>query len=78
MFRLRPHFANATKRLVKTPKLYFHDTGLAAYLIGCDSVDALYDGGHLGQLFECRIICESVKRSYVMAESMPCTRAEAR
>ena len=64
VFRLRPHFANATKRLVKTAKLYFHDTGLAAYLMGCDSVEALYDGGHLGQLFECGVICELMKRSY--------------
>lgn len=37
VFRLPPHFANFGKRLIKAPKLYFHDTGLAAFLLGIQS-----------------------------------------
>lgn len=64
VFLLRPHFSNTAKRLVKTPKLYFFDTGLAAYLMGVRDMDELYEGPHKGQLFECAVISELMKRSY--------------
>ncbi len=38
-FRLQPFARNVSKRLVKTPKLYFYDVGLAAYLMGVGSAD---------------------------------------
>jgi len=64
VFLLQPHHRNFGKRLVKTPKLYFHDTGLAAYLMG------IADAGHLaihsarGALFENWVISELLKHRY--------------
>lgn len=64
VFLLQPHHRNFGKRLVKTPKLYFHDTGLAAYLMG------IADAGHLaihsarGALFENWVISELLKQRY--------------
>ena len=64
VFLLRPHHQNFGKRLVKTPKLYFHDTGLAAHLMG------IRDSAHLsihsarGALFENFVISELQKRRY--------------
>ncbi|MCC7144217.1 MAG: DUF4143 domain-containing protein [Candidatus Eisenbacteria bacterium] len=41
---VRPLWSNPGKRLVKSPKLYFLDTGLAAFLAGWSSADALFYG----------------------------------
>ena len=38
VFRLPPYHGNLSKRLVKSPKLYFHDVGLASWLLGIESV----------------------------------------
>lgn len=63
---LRPHFRNFGKRLVKTPKLYFYDTGLVAWLLN------IQDGQHLGvhpskgPLFEGFIIGEMLKSRFNM------------
>jgi hypothetical protein len=48
---LPPYFSNLTKRLVKTPKLYFLDTGLAAYLTEWSSPETLEAGALSGPLF---------------------------
>lgn len=37
-YRLQPYYQNFSRRIVKTPKVYFYDTGLAAYLLGIRSV----------------------------------------
>jgi hypothetical protein len=64
VFLLQPHFKNFGKRLVKTPKLYFHDPGLAAWLLN------IQDPGHLsvhpqrGGLFECLVAGELLKARY--------------
>jgi predicted AAA+ superfamily ATPase len=60
-YRLPPYFQNFSKRIVKTPKVYFYDTGLAAYLLGIRSVDDL--GVHFARsaLFENLIINELTK-----------------
>jgi uncharacterized protein len=52
VYRLAPYHTNFGKRLVKTPKLYFHDTGLAAWLLGITSAAALQDHPMRGALFE--------------------------
>lgn len=44
IFTLRPFYSNITKRLVKTPKVYFMDTGLAAYLCRWPSAETLENG----------------------------------
>jgi len=49
---LPPYFANTTKRLTKSPKLYFHDTGLAAWLCGITDASQLATHPLRGALFE--------------------------
>lgn len=49
---LQPFSANIAKRLIKAPKIYFGDTGLATYLMGIHDDEALLNGAALGPLFE--------------------------
>ena len=63
---LRPFWSNATKRLTKTPKLYFTDTGLACHLLGWSSSETLRRGAMAGQVFETFVVGEVVK-SYLNA-----------
>lgn len=61
---LRPDFNNFSKRLVKTPKLYFCDTGLACSLLEIRSASQLSTHYLRGGLFENLVVNELVKRSY--------------
>ncbi|MCY3579067.1 MAG: ATP-binding protein [bacterium] len=63
VFRLEPHYTNLRKRIVKSPKLYFVDVGLAAHLIGIRSVGQLATHPLRGQLFENAVIVEALKHS---------------
>lgn len=58
---LPPYYSNLTKRLVKTPKLYFLDTGLAAYLTEWSSPETLEAGALSGPLFETYVFGEVLK-----------------
>jgi len=58
---LPPYYTNVTKRLVKAPKLYFLDTGLAAYLTEWSSPQALEAGAMSGAIFETHVFTEIVK-----------------
>lgn len=60
-YRLPPYYQNFSKRIVKTPKVYFYDTGLAAYLLGIRSVEDLTVHFARGALFENLIINELTK-----------------
>lgn len=60
-FRLEPNFHNYNKRLVKTPKLYFYDTGLACSLLGIKAPEQLPTHYMLGALFENLVINQFVK-----------------
>jgi predicted AAA+ superfamily ATPase len=61
VFLLKPHHKNYRKRLVKAPKLYFYDSGLASYLLGVRD-EAQMDGHYLkGALFEGLILAEFLK-----------------
>ena len=62
VFLLQPHHRNFGKRLVKTPKLYFHDTGLAAYLLGIADAHHLAIHSARGALFENLVISEYLKQ----------------
>lgn len=62
VFRLAPHFANFGKRLVKTPKLYFHDSGLAAFLLGIQTPEQLSTHSARGALFETMIVAEYLRQ----------------
>lgn len=61
IFLLRPHFSNFNKRLVKTPKLYFLDTGLAAWLLGIREQEQLAFHAQRGALFENLVVTEFLK-----------------
>lgn len=64
VYLLRPYSNNITKRAVRTPKLYFLDTGLAAYLTKWSSVDVLKAGAMAGAFFESFVISEIIKSYY--------------
>ncbi len=64
VYLLKPYYNIITKRAVKTPKLYFLDTGLAAYLTRWNSPDVLKNGAMAGAFFESFVICEIIKSYY--------------
>ena len=64
IFRLMPHHQNYNKRLVKMPKLYFHDTGLACSLLGIATAKQLSSHYQVGSLFENMIISELLKYQF--------------
>lgn len=61
IFRLPPYFENFGKRIIKSPKLYFNDVGLAAYLLGIQNVTQLTRDPLRGKLFENVVILELKK-----------------
>ncbi len=61
VFLLRPHQKNFNKRLIKSPKLYFYDTGLVCYLLNIRSADALALHSQRGAVFETYIVSEMQK-----------------
>lgn len=61
VFLVPPYYRNFNKRILKTPKLFFYDPGLAAYLLGIRSVDQLNSHYLKGELFEGLIILELKK-----------------
>ena len=61
---LSPHHKNFNKRLVKTPKLYFVDTGLACSLLGIKSVNELKHSHFRGALFENLVVNELLKEKF--------------
>lgn len=61
---LPPYFENTRKRLTKTPKLYFIDTGLACYLLGIETAEQLLRDKMRGALFENFVVMEALKRRY--------------
>lgn len=70
IFILRPYYNNVTNRLVKTPKMYFMDTGLAAYLCRWPNAETLEKGAMDGAFFETYVVSEIVK-SYFNAGKRP-------
>lgn len=66
---LRPYFSNISKRLVKTPKVYFMDTGLAAYLCRWPNAETLQNGAMDGAFLETYVVTEIVKSYYNAGKS---------
>lgn len=62
VFMLHPYFENTRKRLTKTPKLYFYDTGLACYLMGIENDRQLSTDRMRGHLFENMVIADMMKQ----------------
>lgn len=61
IFYLHPYSNNTLKRLIKTPKLYFYDTGLVSYLTRWTSPEVLMAGAMNGALFENYVVSEIMK-----------------
>lgn len=61
-FLLPPYFANLNKRLTKTPKIYFYDTGLLCYLLGIDNVSQLAVHPLRAAIFENFAVVELLKQ----------------
>ena len=61
---LQPYAKNMSDRIIKTPKLYFMDTGLCAYLCGMPSADILEKSTFAGAFYETYVISEIIKSYY--------------
>ena len=61
IIRLQPYFENLGKRIVKSPKLYFSDVGLASFLLGVETVEQLQTHTLRGHLFENLVFLELLK-----------------
>ena len=61
VYILQPYFNNITKRAIKTPKIYFLDTGLACYLTGWTSANVLETGAMSGAMLETFVVSEILK-----------------
>ena len=67
-FLLPPWYENRGKRLIKSPKLYFYDTGLACALAGINDPEQLERDPLRGGLFENLVILEAMKRAFNAGE----------
>ena len=61
VYLLQPYYANLNKRIVKTPKIYFLDTGLCSYLTNWDNPQVLESGAMNGAIFETFVVSEIIK-----------------
>jgi len=61
VFLLQPFHANISKRLIKSPKLYFYDVGLASYLLGIENARQVTTHPLKGFLFENLVVMEALK-----------------
>jgi hypothetical protein len=64
VFLLQPYHQNFNKRLVKTPKLYFYDTGLLNHLLGIRTADELTENRLKGNIFENMVLAEYQKKNH--------------
>lgn len=69
LYRLQPYHRNFNKRLVKSPKLYFYDTGVACSLLGIREQEQVNLHYMKGSLFENLILNEFIKRSFNRGEN---------
>ena len=61
VYVLKPYFNNVLQRLIKTPQVYFLDTGLVSYLVRWDNAQVLQNGAMAGAVFETFVIGEIIK-----------------
>ena len=64
IFLLPPWYDNINKRLVKSPKMYFYDTGLASYILGIENTNQLSRDPLRGSLFENMVVSEFFKKRF--------------
>ena len=61
IFFLKPYYNNFSKRLVKSPKLYFYDSGLLCFMLGIGTEDRLSSSEYRGAVFETMVVSDCVK-----------------
>lgn len=71
IYLLRPYSNNLSTRLIKTPKVYFMDTGLLCYLLGWEDSVTLRNGPMAGHIFENYVISEILKSFYNALNNEP-------
>ena len=71
IFKLNPYYKNYSKRLIKSPKLYFYDTGVACSLLGITSSKTLITHSARGGIFESWIISEIKKKFFNIHRTAP-------
>ncbi len=71
IYLLPPYYSNVTKRLVKTPKIYFLDTGLCAYLTEWASAKTLEAGAMSGAILETYVLTEILKTWWFQGKQPP-------
>ena len=64
IYLLHPYYTNIGKRLTKTPKLYFYDTGLASFLLGIQTEQQMSSHPLRGNLFENMVVNDFIKHGY--------------
>jgi len=64
VYLLEPYYNNLNKRMIKTPKLYFLDTGFACWLLGWNTPEQLTNGAMWGHIFESFVFAEILKSYY--------------
>ena len=64
IYFLKPYHGNFNKRVIKTPKLYFYDTGVACSLLGITNHKQITTHAAKGALFENMIVCELLKERF--------------
>jgi predicted AAA+ superfamily ATPase len=64
LYKLPPYFENFGKRVIKTPKYYFIDTGLLCFLLGIENPQQVARDPLIGQLFENLVVIDVVKNFY--------------
>lgn len=64
VFHLQPYYRNFGKRLVKSPKIYFTDVGLAAYLLGITQASQVFRDPLMGGLFENMVVLDLLKTKF--------------
>ncbi len=64
VYLLEPYYNNFNKRMIKTPKLYFLDPGLACWLLGWNTPQQMVNGAMWGHIFESFVFAEILKSFY--------------
>jgi uncharacterized protein len=63
VFTLNPYYNNFNKRIIKTPKLYFYDSGLLCHLLNIKSVEVFNESYMMGNIFENMVVAEYYKQN---------------
>lgn len=69
VYLMQPYYKNFSRRLIKSPKLYFYDTGIACSLLNIQSPDQLFSHYSRGNLFENFVVAELLKAFYNTKQS---------